>query len=192
MNGKILLAAMAAIVLLMAATPAMAQLGACGGVAYGPPQDCMATVSCNVPVTQMVPVPTCNTVMQPVQVPVQVPVQSSITVPRQVCVPEQVPIMVPQVVMVPSSVTVPRAVTVPEQVPITTFETTCVTQQVPVQVPGTAYQPVTSMVPQVYSMPLSSLPMGANAPGGLSKGAPNMPMNTGLGKGMGMGMGKNI
>jgi hypothetical protein len=28
--------------------------------------------------------------------------------------------------------------------------------------------------------------------GGLSKGAPNMPMNTGLGKGMGMGMGKNI
>jgi hypothetical protein len=40
---------------------------------------------------------------------------------------------------------------------------------------------------------MSSLPMGANAPmGGLSKAAPNMPMNQGLGKGLGKGMSKGI
>ncbi len=166
MNGKILLATLVVAGLIMFATPAMAQCGGCGGcggAVYGVPQDCVATVSCNIPVTQNVPYVTCTTVPQPVQVPVTVPVQSSVTVPT--------------------------AVIVPQQVPVTTYATSCVTQSVPVQVPVTAYQPVTSYVPQVYTIPLGcgAGGCGANAPaGGLSKGlskaSANTPMTGGMSK----------
>lgn len=173
MKGKILAAALTAMMLLVFAVPAFAQCGACGGfgygagigacgaAAYGPPQDCVATVSCNVPVTQNVPYITSTTVSQPVQVPVTVPVQSSVTIPT--------------------------AVIVPQEVPITTYATSCVTQDVPVQVPVTAYQPMTSYVPQTYTVPLGSCPasgtmMGANAPAGsLSKMSANT--YTGMAKG---------
>jgi hypothetical protein len=175
MNGKILLATLAAVVLLAFAAPAMAQCGACGGVAYGAPQDCVATISCNVPVTQQVPYITTTCVPQEIQVPVCTPVQSSITVPRQIMVPQQITVMVPQCV--------------PEEVPITTYTTTCVPQEIQVPVPVTAYQPVTTMVPQCYTVPMgANAPMGgiskeANAPMGVSKEA-GAPMESGLSKGL--------
>jgi hypothetical protein len=169
MNGKIWLATLAAVVLLAFAAPAMAQCGACGGVAYGAPQDCVATISCNIPVTQQVPYVTTTCVPQQIQVPVQVPVQSSITVPTQVMVPQQITVMVPQCV--------------PQEVPITTYQTTCVPQEIQVPVPVTAYQPVTTYVPQCYTVPMG----GANAPmGGISKAA-NQPMDVGVPKGLGKG-----
>ena len=172
MNGKILLAALVVVSLLAYATPALAQCGACGAVSYGAPQNCVATVSCNVPVTQMVPYMTSNTVMQPVSVPQVVPVQSSVTVPT--------------------------AVIVPQQVPVTTYATTCVQSAVPVQVPSTAYAPVTSYVPQVYTMPLScgaaNVPAGgiskAGNAGGLAKGANTGANIGGLSKASNSGMSK--
>ncbi len=86
---KISIAAIVLLSLALIAAPALAQYGyglgagpgyggldgACGGaVTYGAPQDCIAQVSCNVPVTTEVPVMTCTQVPQ--EVPIVVPVQS--------------------------------------------------------------------------------------------------------------------
>ena len=140
MLKKIFVAALLTLAALAFSAPAFAQdygmgnimgtgTGGCGcGVTYGAPQDCVATVSCNIPATQMVPVPTTTTQMQTVSYPVSVPQQSSITVPKMVCVPQQVP--------------------------ITTYTTACAQTQVPVQVPATAYQPCTTMIPQTRTFAL--------------------------------------
>lgn len=148
MMKKILIAAIVAVTAAMIAAPALAQgygmgagmgsygagAGACGcGVSYGAPQDCVATVSCNIPVTQMVPYQTTTTEMQTVNYPVCVPQQSSVTVPKMVCVPEEVP--------------------------VTTYTTACAQTQVPVEVPTTAYQPCTTMMPQTKTMCLSGADM---------------------------------
>jgi hypothetical protein len=117
----------------------------CGGaVAVGAPQDCIAQISCNVPVTTQVPVMTCTQVPQ--EVPIVVPVQSctQVTVPRVVCVPETV--NVPYMTCAPSTTTVP--VTVPVQSSV----------------------PVTSLVPQCYTTPVASggcggLDLGLPGPG---------------------------
>jgi hypothetical protein len=86
-----------------------AGMGAYGSNAMvGAPQDCMATVSCNVPVTQMVPYMTTETQMTTVQKPVVVPQQSSVTVPETVTVPEQVPVQVPAVAYQPCTTMVPQ------------------------------------------------------------------------------------
>lgn len=102
--------------------------GACGNVAYGAPQDCIAQISCNIPVTTQVP--TITTTCVPREVPITVPVQTS------------VPVQVPRVVVVPETVQVPTV--------------TCAqsTTTVPVTVPVQTSVPVTSMVPQCYTVPL--------------------------------------
>lgn len=116
--------------------------GAAGaGTSVGAPQDCMATMSCNVPVTQMVPYMTTRTDMQTVNYPVTVPQQSSVTVPK--------------------------AVIVPEEVPVTTYQTACAQTQVPVQVPDVAYQPCTTMVPQTKTFSVG----GADTAGMMAGGA---------------------
>lgn len=104
--------------------------GACGAVTYGAPQDCVAQVSCNIPVTTQVPTITTTCVQQ--EVPITVPVQTS------------VPVQVPRVVVVPETVNVPTM--------------TCAqsTTTVPVTVPVQTSVPVTSMVPQCYTVPLGS------------------------------------
>lgn len=103
--------------------------GPCGGaVSYGAPQDCIAQVSCNVPVTTQVP--TMTTTCVPQEVPVLVPVQSSMPV------------------------TVPRVVVVPETCEVPYMTATISSTTVPVTVPVQTSVPVTSMVPQCYTVPL--------------------------------------
>ena len=144
----------AAIVLLMVAllsAPAFAQIGAglgaygagacspCGdAVSYGAPQDCVAQISCNIPVTTQVP--TMTTTCVPQEVPIVVPVTQScpVQVPRVVVVPETV--QVPYVTCAQSSTTVP--VTVPVQTSV----------------------PVTNLVPQCYTVPLGCAGGEAIAP----------------------------
>ena len=170
MIQKIVLAAIVAMAAILCAAPALAELGyglgdmgcstcgaggygmanTCGGdVAYGAPQDCMATVSCNIPVTQQVPYMTSTCEMQTVSTPILVPQQSTVTVPKTVTVPEQV------------TITVPKEVCVEEQVPVTTYCMSSQETQVPVQVPTVAYQPVTTMMPQTKTFCL-----GDNMPAG--------------------------
>jgi len=174
---KISAAVIVLLSLALLALPAAAQFGPgcgapCGGpVAYGQPQDCVATISCNIPVTTQVPVMT--TTVVPQTVPVTVPVQD-------VC-----------------PVTVPRVIVVPQTIPVPIVRPACSAITVPVTVPVCSSVPVTSCIPQVYTVPLGcgGAPMAPNAPyGGIPKGA-NMGMgsNLGLGKGMGtnMGMGAN-
>jgi hypothetical protein len=98
----------------------------CGGaVTYGAPQDCVAQISCNVPVTRQVPVMTCTQVAQ--EVPITVPVQSctQVQVPRVVVVPETV--NVPYMTCAQSSTTVPVTVPVQSSVPVTTMVPQCYT-----------------------------------------------------------------
>jgi len=168
----------AAIVLLMVAllsAPAFAQIGAgigaygaggcgsCGGaVAYGAPQDCIAQISCNIPVTTQVPTVTTTTVPQ--QVPIVVPVTQScpVQVPRVVVVPETV--QVPYVTCAQSSTTVP--VTVPVQTSV----------------------PVTNLVPQCYTVPLGCAGGEAvAAPSSISSCSPCAGMGTGIGTDIGIG-----
>lgn len=150
---KISIAAIALLSLALITAPAFAQYGAglgagygaCGGaVAYGAPQDCVAQVYCNIPVTTEVPYMTCTQVAQ--EVPITVPVQSctSVEVPRAVIVPETV--TVPYMTCAPSTTTVP--VTVPVQ----------------------SSYPVTSLVPQCYTMPVGC--GAASACGGYDLGLP--------------------
>jgi len=182
MAYKISVAVIVLLSMALLALPAAAQFGPgfgacgapCGGpVAYGPPQDCIATIACNIPVTTQVPIMT--TTVVPQTVPVTVPVQSvcPVTVPRVVVVPETVP--VPVVTPALSSITVPVTVPVPSSVP------------------------VTSLVPQCYTVPLGcagGAPMAPNMPyGGIPKGANlGLGSNLGLGKGLGsnLGMGKGL
>lgn len=187
MMKKLFIVALVTLAALVVAGPAMAQgygMGNIGGAyggsgaSVGAPQDCMATVSCNIPVTQMVPYQTSTTAMQTVNYPVTVPQQSAVTVPREVCVPEQVSVTVPRTVVVPEqvSVTVPKTSVVAEQVPVTTYSTACAQAQVPVQVPAVAYQPVTSMVPKTQTFCLGDMAAGAGmgataAQGGVAPGA---------------------
>lgn len=142
---KWLIATLFAMAALVFVLPAYAFAGAGAGMGAaqsGPPQDCVATVSCNIPVTQMVPYQAAATAMQTVQYPVNVPVQTTVTVPK--------------------------TVVVPQQVPVTVSKTVCAQKQVPVQVPVTAYQPVTTKVPQVFTIPLGGQACGS---GGMGAGA---------------------
>ncbi|CAJ37756.1 hypothetical protein [Methanocella arvoryzae] len=161
MMKKLFVLALVTLAALVFAGPAMAQYGMgaglaaaggagpAGGVSYGAPQDCVATVSCNIPATQMVPYMTTTCDMQTVNYPV--------TVPKQ------------------TTVTVPRTVVVPEQVPVTTYETACAQAQVPVQVPAVAYQPVTTMIPQTKTFCLGNAPAGA----GIGAACPSGPAAAG-------------
>jgi hypothetical protein len=140
-----------------------APCGGCGPVAYGPPQDCVATISCNIPVTTQVPVMTATVV------------------------PQQVPVTVPVCDVCP--VTVPRVVVVPQTIPVPVVKPACSAITVPVSVPVCSSVPVTSCIPQCYTVPLGcgGAPM-ANAPyGGVSKD-----MGLGKGMGTNMGMGANM
>ena len=110
--------------------------GPCGGaVSYGAPQNCIAQISCQVPVTTQVPVMSCTQVPQ--EVPIVVPVQSC------------------------TQVTVPRVVTVPETVNVPYMTCAQSTTTVPVTVPVQSSVPVTTMVPQCYTVPMGC---GAAAP----------------------------
>jgi hypothetical protein len=139
--------------------------GGCGPVSYGAPQNCVATISCNIPVTTQVPVITTT------------------------CVPQQVPITVP--VQDVTTCVVPRVVVVPQTVPVPIVRPACSAITVPVTVPVQSSVPVTSCIPQVYTVPLGcggAGPIGAPGAGlgGLAKG---IGTNVGLEKGMGMGQG---
>jgi hypothetical protein len=146
MVNKISIAAIALLSLALIVAPAFAQIGAgfgglgygaglggacspCGGaVAVGAPQDCIAQISCNVPVTTQVPVMSCTQVPQ--EVPIVVPVQSC------------------------TQVQVPRVVVVPETVNVPVMTCAQSTTTVPVTVPVQSSVPVTNMVPQCYTVPL--------------------------------------
>ena len=182
MIKKMFIAALIILTALVFAAPALAQtsygadtgagacsacgasdMSSCGcGVSYGAPQDCVATVSCNIPATQMIPYQTSTTEMQTVNYPVTVPQQSSVTVPKMVCVPEEVP--------------------------VTTYTTACAQTQVPVQVPATAYQPCTTLIPQCKTFNLGSAPagMGCGTGSATGSGAASSP-SVGLGSGAGAG-----
>lgn len=172
---KILTAVIVLLSMALLALPAAAQFGPgcgvpCGGpVAYGPPQDCVATISCNIPVTTQVPVMT--TTVVPQTVPVTVPVQD-------VC-----------------PVTVPRVVVVPQTVPVPIVRPALSSVTVPVTVPVQSSVPVTSIIPQVYTVPLGCAGGAPMAPNAAYGGIPKTGANVGLGSNIGMGkggMGANI
>lgn len=158
---KLSIAAIVLLTVVLFALPAAAQFG-CGpggpglgmpgsfGSPYGgaavagPPQDCIAQVSCNVPVVTEVPTLTATVVPQQVPVVTATIQQAPVTVPRVVVVPETVP--VPYLQPVVSSTTVPVTVPVPTSVP------------------------VVSNVPQVFTVPLGSMGAAKGIPAG--KGIP--------------------
>ena len=103
----------------------------CGGVSVGEPQNCIAQISCNVPVTTNVPVMSCTTV------------------------PQQVPITVPVTDICP--VTVPKVCVVPQTIGVPVVKPALSSTTVPVTVPVQTCVPVTNMVPQCYTVPMSGM-----------------------------------
>jgi len=178
MASKVTVAALVIAAMLLVTAPAFAQIGLgayglgaglgcgscspCGGVAVGAPQDCIAQVYCNVPVTTNIPV----------------------TVPATV--PQTVPITVPCADVCP--VTIPRAVVVPQTVPVPVIKPAVTATTIPVTVPVQSCVPVTNMVPQSYTVPLG----GSCAPAASTCGPCGAGVGLGyggLGAGYGLGYG---